>query len=50
MILLNFYLILIEYTTFIKFFYAKYQNCFLRNVRWLTQCSKHHVISVYDVD
>ena len=46
MILLNFYLIFIEYTTFIKSF----QNCFLRNVRWLTQCSKHDVIPVYDVD
>ena len=28
MILLNFYIILIEYTTFIKSFYAKYSELF----------------------
>ena len=46
MILLNFYLILIEYTTFIKSFYAKYSELFSKECK----CSKHDVISVYDVD
>ena len=33
MILLNFYLILIEYTTFIKSFYAKYSELFSKECK-----------------
>ena len=33
MILLNFYLILIEYTTFIKSFYAKYSEFFSKECK-----------------